>query len=101
MDPRRASRLVERPAVGEGGEGFYVARSGSKFDLLAILGGILGRTDSRPLGFVYERLCLSTADGAGTRRSLLKYQSTVFNSIKWRHLRQHSFDSHVETLPGT
>src|ERR1700728_1559261 len=30
MDPSRVSRLVERTAVGEDSEGFYIARSGSK-----------------------------------------------------------------------
>jgi hypothetical protein len=39
MDPRRVSRLVEWTAVGEDGEGFYIARSGSKFDLLVISEG--------------------------------------------------------------
>jgi hypothetical protein len=38
-DPRRVSQLVERTAVGEGGEGFYIARSGSKFDFLVISRG--------------------------------------------------------------
>jgi hypothetical protein len=42
MDPRRLSQLVERTAVGEGGEGFYIARSGRRADLLVSPGGRLG-----------------------------------------------------------
>lgn len=39
MDPCMVSRLVERAAVGEGGEGVYIAQSGRRIDLLVIRGG--------------------------------------------------------------
>jgi hypothetical protein len=42
MDQRRVTRLVERTAVGEGGEGFYIAQSGRRPDLLVLPGGRRG-----------------------------------------------------------
>jgi hypothetical protein len=72
IDPRRATRLVERTAVGkgergwvskgsrvgdsspgsreaegEGGEGFYIAQSGKRADLLVSPGGDLGGLRAR------------------------------------------------------
>lgn len=42
MDPCRETRLVQRTVVGEGGEDFYIARSGKHADLTCVIGGRRG-----------------------------------------------------------
>jgi hypothetical protein len=55
MDPRRVTRLVERTAVGEGGEDFYIARSGKRADLL-VSPGLRGHSDREESAIAMERL---------------------------------------------